>query len=111
MINLFVCPFVTVYNTKNDLLFFSFDIMKVYELVIPSDKGLTNFDLIEYVNKLKIPNFRGIFMRDEMPQNLSLWNVVSWILINLINLDHTGCVMQRIVTVESILILFDKLHR
>ena len=42
--------------------------MKLYELVIPSDKGLTNFDLIEYVNKLKIPNFRGIFMRDEMPQ-------------------------------------------
>ena len=40
--------------------------MKVYELDIPSDKGLTNFDLVRYIKILKIPNFRGVFMCDEL---------------------------------------------
>ena len=41
--------------------------MKVYGLDIANDKGLTNFDLNEYVQKLKIINFRGVFMRDTLP--------------------------------------------
>ena len=43
------------------------DIMKVFELDIPSDRGLTNFDLISYIEQLKVPYFRGVFMRDELP--------------------------------------------
>ena len=42
--------------------------MKVYEVDIPSDKALTNFDILYYVNLLKIPHFRGVFMRDELPK-------------------------------------------
>ena len=42
--------------------------MKVYELVIPSDYALTNIDILRYVEILKIPNFRGVFMRDELPR-------------------------------------------
>ena len=42
--------------------------MKVYEVDIPSDKGLTNFDILYYTNLLKIPHFRGVFMRDELPK-------------------------------------------
>ena len=31
------------------------------------DKALTNFELLEYAQKLKIPDFRGVFMRDTLP--------------------------------------------
>lgn len=33
-----------------------------------SEKTLTNFNLIAYVEKLQIPNFRGVFMRDNLPK-------------------------------------------
>ena len=39
--------------------------MDVFGVFIPN-KTLTNFDLIEYSNKLLIPNFKGIFMRDTL---------------------------------------------
>ena len=41
--------------------------MEVYGLVIPSDRGLTNLEIENYVVKLQIPNFRGVFMRDTLP--------------------------------------------
>ena len=41
--------------------------MKVYEMDIPSERGLTNFDLISYIDQLKVPYFCGVFMRDELP--------------------------------------------
>ena len=43
--------------------------MKVYGLVIPDCKGLTNFDLDKHARNLRIPNFRGVFMRDTLPCN------------------------------------------
>ena len=30
--------------------------------------SLTNFDLYKYVERLKIPNFRGVYMRDTLPK-------------------------------------------
>ena len=30
-------------------------------------EGLTNFDILHLVNHLKIPNFRGVFCRNELP--------------------------------------------
>ena len=30
--------------------------------------GLTNFDIIHLVKHLHIPNFKGVFMRDELPE-------------------------------------------
>ena len=41
--------------------------MDVYGIQIP-DKSLSNFDLMKYVEDLNIPNFRGVFMRDELPK-------------------------------------------
>ena len=41
--------------------------MDVFGTYVP-DKVLTNFDLIEYVSKLNIHNFRGVFMRDTLPK-------------------------------------------
>ena len=40
--------------------------MDVYRIKIP-DKALTNFELLDYAQKLKIQNFRGVFMRDTLP--------------------------------------------
>ena len=40
--------------------------MDVYGIQIP-DKALTNFELLDYIHKLKIPDFRGVFMRDTLP--------------------------------------------
>ena len=48
------------------ILFIRFSTMEVYGIQIP-DKPLTNFELLNYVNKLGIPNFRGVFMRDTLP--------------------------------------------
>ena len=31
------------------------------------DRALTDFDLIKYAEKLKIPHFRGVFMRNKLP--------------------------------------------
>ena len=41
--------------------------MDIFGECIPN-KALTNFDLIDYVNKLNISNFRGVFMRDTLPK-------------------------------------------
>ena len=41
--------------------------MKVYCLKLPVDKGLTNLELVKYARKLGIDNFRGVFMRDTLP--------------------------------------------
>lgn len=32
------------------------------------NRPLTNFDIIEFAAKLRIPHFRGVFMRDELPK-------------------------------------------
>ena len=42
--------------------------MKVYGLDIPSGKGLTNVDLQEYARRLGIKHFRGVYMRDTLPE-------------------------------------------
>ena len=40
--------------------------MVVFGIAIPH-KPLSNFELERYVKQLKIPNFRGVFMRDTLP--------------------------------------------
>ena len=41
--------------------------MEVFGISIPN-KALSNVDIIHYKDVLKIPNFRGVFMRDELPK-------------------------------------------
>ena len=43
--------------------------MNVYGIEIGVNEGLTNFQLYDYVKKLQIPNFRGVFMTDTLPVN------------------------------------------
>ena len=41
--------------------------MNVQGITLPNEP-LTNFQLMETVNKRKIPNFRGVFLRNELPR-------------------------------------------
>jgi hypothetical protein len=54
------------------------------EGIILPDKPLSNFELLDAVNKLKIKNFRGIFMRDELSQKPNKKEC------GILNLDDTG---------------------
>ena len=45
--------------------------MNVYGVNIPTDRGLTNIELYRYVSELNIDNFRGVFMRDTLPEKPS----------------------------------------
>ena len=38
------------------------------EGVVLPNHPLTNFELLDAAKKLNIPNFRGVFLRDELPQ-------------------------------------------
>ena len=40
--------------------------ISVGNIVLPNT-SLTNFDLMEGMKKLKVPNFRGVFTRDALP--------------------------------------------
>ena len=44
--------------------------MRVYGVDIPSDDALTNIDIQSYIDLLKVPNFRGVFMRDQLPKTI-----------------------------------------
>ena len=57
---------------RSDNLQRHFKICKGNSLSIPSTSnglgdGLSNFDIIKIVQHLNIPNFRGVFMRDQLP--------------------------------------------
>ena len=41
--------------------------MRVFNISVP-DKPLINIELVRYARLLKIPDFRGVFMRDTLPQ-------------------------------------------
>ena len=41
--------------------------MHIFNVSVP-DRPLTNIELSTYVRELEIPHFRGVFMRDTLPQ-------------------------------------------
>ncbi len=50
-------------------------------------KGLSNFDIIKYMKKFKIPNFLGVFAADELPQKIPQ---NSSLIINYSNSNQDG---------------------
>ena len=61
--------------------------MKVFELDIPPERGLTNLDLMRYASILRIPHFRGVFMRDELPK---VDRQIECAIVNLNRSDEMG---------------------
>lgn len=37
---------------------------------IPRNRPLTNLDIERFARSLKLPNFRGVFMRDALPKKI-----------------------------------------
>lgn len=58
--------------------------MKVYLKRRP----LTNIDIEKYAEQFKIPNFRGVFMKDKLPKKIS--KQLESAVINLDNTDGVG---------------------
>ena len=72
------------------------------EGVVLPNKPLTNFELLDAAKKLNIPNFRGVFLRDELPKKPRRNEC------GILNLDdsngegHTGQIFQRTVRIKYI---------
>ena len=84
--------------------------MKVFELDIPSDRALTNFDLSSYIEKLRVPHFRGVYMRNTLPKTPKC---VECGIMNLNTSDEIGSHwvgMSKITMLGSILIVLVKLR-
>lgn len=68
-------------------------------------RPLTNLDLIKYIKLLKIPHFRGVFMRDNLPKRIRKNSECG--IINLDNLvgsgTHWTCFHKR----DSIVYYYD----
>ena len=61
--------------------------MKVYGLDLDADRGLTNVEILEFIDLLKVPKFRGVFMRDELPESV---NTVECGIVNLSPHEQLG---------------------
>ena len=60
--------------SKQDLkarLQHSINNMKMFELNLDADRALTNIDLLEYIDLLKVSKFRGVFHRDALPKRVN----------------------------------------
>ena len=51
-----------------DRLYRDNNTIKVYELHLDADKSLDEHDLLEYINVLNVPYFRGVFMKYLLPE-------------------------------------------
>ena len=60
--------------------------MDVFGEYIPN-RSLTNYDLYEYIEKLGIPNCRGVYMRNELPK---LPHKIECGIVNLNTSEETG---------------------
>lgn len=67
-------------------------------------KPLTNYDLIKYVKLLRIPNFRGIFMRDKLPKKI---NKNESGIVNLDNYNGDGTHWTAYIKKGKNIIYFD----
>ena len=64
--------------------------MYIVNVSIP-DRQLTNIELSTYAQELEIPHFRGVFMRDTLPQYP--FNIECGI-VNL-NTSHQGMLLSK----------------
>ena len=82
--------------------------MKVYELNLHADEALTNIDLLKYVDVLKVPKFRGVFMRDELPERP---NPVECGIVNLSAHEQLGTHWVCYAKIYNTRIYFDSFAR
>ena len=42
--------------------------MRVFNVIIPDEKPLTNYDIWRYITKIRIPYFKRVYMLNELPK-------------------------------------------
>ena len=78
--------------------------MKIFELDLDADEALTNIDLLRYIDELKVPKFRGVFMRDELPERP---NPVECGIVNLSTHEQMGTHWVCYARIHNTHIYFD----
>ena len=91
-----------------DRLYRNVNNMKVYGLNLDADKGLTILHILKYMELLKVPKFRGIFMRDELPKRI---NPVECGIVNLSPHEQLGTHWICYAKVHNTRIYFDSFGR
>ena len=89
-------------------LYRSGDNMKLFELNLDADEGLTNIDLFKYIDVLKVPKFRGVFMRDELPEQV---NPVECGIVNLSPHKQLGTHWVCYAKIHNNCVYFDSFGR
>ena len=89
-------------------LYRSGDNMKLFELNLDADEGLTNIDLFKYIDVLKVPKFRGVFMRDELPEQV---NPVECGIVNLSPHKQLGTHWVCYAKIHNTRVYFDSFGR
>ena len=82
--------------------------MRVFELDLTADKALSNINLLKYIDLLKVPKFRGVFMRDELPKRI---NAVECGIVNLSPHEQLGTHWVCYAKVHKTRIYFDSFGR
>ena len=82
--------------------------MKVYGLDLDADRVLTNVEILQFIDSLKVPKFRGIFMRDELPEDV---NTVECGIVNLSPHDQLGTHWVCYAKIHNNRIYFDSFGR
>ena len=80
----------------------------IFESDFYADRALSDDDLLENVDVLKIPKFRGVFMIDELPKRI---NPVECGIVNLSVHKHLGAHWVLYAKVHKTLIYFDSFAR
>ena len=91
-----------------DRFYRSVNNMKVFELNLDADKDLTNIDLLRYIDELKVPKFRGAFMRDELPERP---NPVECGIVNLSTQEQMGTHWVCYARIHNTRMYFDSVGR
>ena len=91
-----------------DRLYRNVNNMKVYGLDLDADKGLTNVQILEYIDLLKVPKFRGVFVRDELPESV---NTVECGIVNLSPHEQLGTHWICYAKIHNNRIYFDSFGR
>ena len=82
--------------------------MRVFELDLDADEALDNIQLLKYADLLKVPKFRGVFIRDELPKSL---NRVECGIVNLSTHKHLGTHWACYAKINDTRIYFDSAGR
>lgn len=77
-------------------------------MALPRDRALTNFDIMKYVKRYKIPHFRGVYMRNALPKKP---RKIECLILNHDNAQSTGTHWTALTKINNTAWYFDSFGR